>query len=109
VSRVDGVGFLITEGRLVDATGRKRETCTNKIGISWKLEKLFELLKDLLAQLPSLLVVLGCMIFTIVRWKRHPKVSAGIAGPRHNDGVFTPWFTPGTRLVSALGRWQIPI
>jgi hypothetical protein len=37
--------------------------------------KLFEILSSLLLQLPSLLTILGCMIFAIIRWKRHPKVS----------------------------------
>jgi len=37
--------------------------------------KLFDLLKNLLEQLPTLLTLLACMIFAIARWKRHPKVS----------------------------------
>jgi len=37
--------------------------------------KLYDLLKDLLVQLPSLLVLLGCMIVAVSRWRRHPKVS----------------------------------
>jgi hypothetical protein len=38
-------------------------------------EKLLEFIKDLLTQLPSMLVLAGCMIFAITRWHRHPKVS----------------------------------
>lgn len=37
--------------------------------------KLLDLLRALVLQLPSLLTLLVCMVFTIVRWKRHPKVS----------------------------------
>jgi hypothetical protein len=37
--------------------------------------KLLELLKDLAEQLPSLLTILACMVFAIVRWKRYPKVA----------------------------------
>lgn len=37
--------------------------------------KMFDLLKDLLEQLPSLLTILACMVFAIARWKRYPKVS----------------------------------
>jgi hypothetical protein len=40
--------------------------------------KIFELLKDLMEQLPSLLTILACMIFAIVRWKRYPKVSLSV-------------------------------
>jgi hypothetical protein len=36
---------------------------------------MFDLLKELLEQLPSLLAILVCMIVGIVRWKRHPRVS----------------------------------
>ena len=38
-------------------------------------EKLWELLKDLGIQVPSFLTILGCMIFAVVRWKWHPRVS----------------------------------
>jgi len=31
--------------------------------------------RNLLQQLPSLLTLVGCIIFAITRWKRHPKVS----------------------------------
>jgi len=37
--------------------------------------KLLELLKAILEQLPSLLALIACMIFAIIRWKRNPKVS----------------------------------
>jgi nitrogen fixation-related uncharacterized protein len=37
--------------------------------------KLFDLLKQIVEQLPSLLTLIACMIFAITRWKRHPKVS----------------------------------
>lgn len=37
--------------------------------------KLYELLKDLLQQLPSLLMMLASMIFAVIRWRRHPRVS----------------------------------
>jgi hypothetical protein len=39
-------------------------------------QKLTDLLRALLEQLPSLLVMLACMIYAIVRWRRHPRVSA---------------------------------
>ena len=38
-------------------------------------EKLLALIKDLAVQLPSFLTILGCMIFAVVRWKHHPRVS----------------------------------
>jgi hypothetical protein len=37
--------------------------------------KLFDLLRDLLEQLPSLLTLLVCMVVAIARWKKHPRVS----------------------------------
>lgn len=37
--------------------------------------KLFDLLKAIVQQLPSLLTLITCMIFAITRWKRSPKVS----------------------------------
>jgi hypothetical protein len=37
--------------------------------------KLFEVLNSLLLQLPSLLTMLGCIVFAIISWKRHPRVS----------------------------------
>jgi hypothetical protein len=37
--------------------------------------KIIELLKNVLEQLPSLLTILACMIFAIVRWKKYPRVS----------------------------------
>jgi Na+/H+ antiporter NhaC len=33
------------------------------------------MLKELLEQVPSLLTMLVCTVFAIVRWKRHPRVS----------------------------------
>lgn len=38
-------------------------------------QKLYDLFKDLLVQLPALFALLGCMIFAVIRWKRNPKVS----------------------------------
>ena len=45
------------------------------------MEDITQLLRSLLTQLPSLLVLLVCLVFALVRWKRHPKVSlvAGLA------------------------------
>jgi hypothetical protein len=40
--------------------------------------KLFDLLRDLLEQLPSLLTLLVCMVVAIVRWKKHPRVSLAV-------------------------------
>ena len=37
--------------------------------------KLTEYFWTLVEQLPSLLTMLGCMVFAFMRWKRHPKVS----------------------------------
>ena len=37
--------------------------------------KLTTLIKDLALQIPSFLTILGCMIFGVVRWKHHPRVS----------------------------------
>ena len=37
--------------------------------------KLLELLKDLAEQLPSLLTILACIVFTITRWKTTRRVS----------------------------------
>jgi len=38
-------------------------------------EKINELLGTILAQLPSLLALLGCTVVALFRWRRHPKVS----------------------------------
>ena len=38
-------------------------------------QKLHELLLAFLEQVPSMLVLLTCMIFAVIRWKRHPRVS----------------------------------
>jgi|ERR1051325_8164856 hypothetical protein len=38
-------------------------------------DKLWEVLRAILLQLPSLLAMLGCIMAAIVRWKRHPRVS----------------------------------
>lgn len=45
------------------------------------MEDITQLLRSLLTQLPSLLVLLVCLVIAIVRWKRHPRVSlvAGLA------------------------------
>jgi predicted cobalt transporter CbtA len=37
--------------------------------------KLIQYFWALVEQLPSLLTLVGCIIFAITRWKRHPKVS----------------------------------
>ena len=37
--------------------------------------KLTTLIKDFAVQIPSFLTILGCMIFAVVRWKHHPRVS----------------------------------
>lgn len=39
------------------------------------IHKIYDLLWSLLEQLPSLLAILGCIIFVAIRYKRHPKVS----------------------------------
>lgn len=36
---------------------------------------IFEILRSILLQLPSLLAILGCLVAAIIRWKKHPKVS----------------------------------
>ncbi len=38
-------------------------------------DKLFELVRTLLQQLPSLLTLLVCILFAAIRWKRHPRIS----------------------------------
>lgn len=38
-------------------------------------DRIFELFRAYLEQLPSLLALLACLVFAVVRWKRHPKVS----------------------------------
>ncbi len=37
--------------------------------------KLTQYFWSLIEQLPSLLTMLGCVVFALIRWKRHPKVS----------------------------------
>ena len=37
--------------------------------------RLFELLRTIAQQLPLLLTLVGCIVFALVRWKHHPKVS----------------------------------
>ena len=37
--------------------------------------KIYDLFVTVAEQLPSLIVLLGCMIFALVRWKRNPRVS----------------------------------
>lgn len=43
-------------------------------------QKLFELLNNIIQQLPSLLTLLGCIVFVFIRWKRYPKVSLVLSG-----------------------------
>jgi hypothetical protein len=38
-------------------------------------QDLFQVLRNVLTQLPSLLTLLICLVIAIARWKRHPKVS----------------------------------
>lgn len=38
-------------------------------------DKLLELFYSVLQQLPSLLAILACTLFAVIRWKRHPRVS----------------------------------
>jgi hypothetical protein len=38
-------------------------------------QDLFQVLRNVLTQLPSLLTLLICLVISIVRWRRHPKVS----------------------------------
>ena len=38
-------------------------------------DKLLELLRSVLQQLPSLLTMLACILLAVIRWKRHPRVS----------------------------------
>jgi hypothetical protein len=37
--------------------------------------KIIQYFWSLVEQLPSLLTLVGCIIFALVRWKRHPKIS----------------------------------
>jgi len=37
--------------------------------------RLFDVLRTVLVQLPSLLAIVGCIIAALMRWKRHPGVS----------------------------------
>ena len=37
--------------------------------------RLFELIRSIMQQLPLLLTLVGCIVFALVRWKHHPKVS----------------------------------
>ena len=37
--------------------------------------KFYELIRDLLPQLPSMVVIVVCMIVAVVRWRRHPRPS----------------------------------
>src|SRR6266576_3015708 len=41
--------------------------------------KLYDLFWTILQQLPSLITILGCLIFTAVRWKRAPRVAMIVA------------------------------
>jgi len=61
------------------------------------MEDITQLLRSLLTQLPSLLVLLVCLVIAIARWKRHPKVSlvAGLAFAfliLHTIGVSVVYF-----------------
>jgi hypothetical protein len=38
-------------------------------------EEIFQVFRNVLTQLPSLLTLLVCLIVALVRWKRHPRVS----------------------------------
>ena len=38
-------------------------------------QKIIELLTNLLEQLPSLIIIIGCIAFVIARWKRAPRVA----------------------------------
>jgi hypothetical protein len=39
------------------------------------LHKFLQVLWGIATQLPSLLTMLACLVFAIIRWKRHPKIS----------------------------------
>jgi hypothetical protein len=60
-----------------DHASRKREGnfVLNRVGFMGSSSKLFEVLRALLLQLPSLLAIVACAIAAVIRWKRHPKVS----------------------------------
>jgi uncharacterized membrane protein len=38
-------------------------------------QKFEQLFWNLAGQLPSLIAIIGCMVFVVTRWKRYPKVS----------------------------------
>jgi hypothetical protein len=38
-------------------------------------DQLWRFFRDLLQMLPSLLTLIGCIIFSLARWKRYPRVS----------------------------------
>lgn len=38
-------------------------------------DQLWQLLRSLLQQLPSMLTILGCIVFAVSRYRRHPSVS----------------------------------
>ena len=38
-------------------------------------QRLLDLLSNLLEQLPSMITIIGCIVFAIVRWKRAPRVA----------------------------------
>jgi hypothetical protein len=42
-------------------------------------QKLIQYFWALVEQLPSLLALIGCIVFALMRWKRHPKVSLLLA------------------------------
>jgi|SRR6185436_21197709 len=39
----------------------------------------YYMMRTVLLQLPSLLAIIGCMVFAIVRWQRYPSVSLRVA------------------------------
>jgi len=43
------------------------------------MTKLSQYFWNLAEQLPSLITMLGCLVFAFIRWKRHPKVSLMVA------------------------------
>jgi hypothetical protein len=76
--------------------------------------KIYDLLWTVAEQLPSLITLIGCMIFALVRWKRHPKVSLTIIislGLLFLHGLFfaavydsvTDWFIKPTDYVNNPG------
>ena len=71
---------------------------------------LLQLLRDLLTQLPSLLILLVCFTIAIVRWKRHPKASLiaalGLAAIFFQGLFYTIAYFVINRLVVGSGGYQ---